>query len=237
MARRSAETASDEPKRSRIRQIRQTYTMARRVDRRIGWWTLGTALIIAAVFVALAILVGPVWTWLLLGLPLAFLAAVIVFGRRAERAAYRQIEGQPGAAMSALTTLRKGWTATPATAVNRQQDIVHRVTGRAGIVLVGEGNPQRLGAMLGQERKRYARIAAETPVHEIIVGNDEGQVPLRKLSSTVMKLPKALSGSQVADLNRRLRAMPASPIPMPKGPLPRNVKLPKGGMPPRQPGR
>jgi hypothetical protein len=237
MARRSDDAVTDKPKRSRIRQVRQTYAMARRVDRRIGWWTFGTALLVVAVTVALGLLVGPLWMWLVLGLPIAFLAAVIVFGRRAERAAYRQIEGQPGAAMSALSTLRRGWVATPAVVVNRQQDVIHRVTGRAGIVLVGEGNPQRLGAMLGQERRRCARIAADTPVHEIVVGNDEGQVPLRKLGSTVTKLPKALSGSQVAELNRRLRAMPASPVPMPKGPLPRNVKLPKGSMPPRSQSR
>jgi hypothetical protein len=232
MARRKDDASDAAPKTSRIRQMRQTYSMTRRVDRRIGWWLAGTIVLGIALSVGLGLLLGPLWMWLVLGVPLTFLGAMVVFGRRAESAAYKQIEGQPGAAMSALTTLRRGWTATPAVAVNRQQDVVHRVVGRPGIVLVAEGSP-RVGAMLGQEKRRHGRIAADIPIHEIVVGTGEGQVPLRKLVRNVQRLPKALTASQVADLNRRLRAMPSTPVAMPKGPLPRNVKLPKGAPPPR----
>ena len=40
---------------------------------------------------------------------LGLVAATFIFGRRAERAAYAQIEGQPGAAAAALGSLRSGW--------------------------------------------------------------------------------------------------------------------------------
>jgi lipoyl synthase len=48
-------------------------------------------------------------------------------------------------------------------------------------------------------------------------------------------LPKAISPAEMTEVRNRLRAMPsgANQLPIPKGPLPKNVKLPKGGIPPR----
>jgi hypothetical protein len=211
-------------------QIRATYRMAAQVDRRLGLWTFGTGAAVALLMGLLAWLVGPWGLWVVIGLPMVLLAMIIVFGRRVERAAYVQLEGKPGAAMSAMSLIRRGWTTTPAIAVNRQQDVVHRAVGRAGIVLIGEGDPGRVRALLGTERKRHARIAADVPITEIVIGNDEGQVPLRKLARTLRKLPKQLQPAQVTDLTARLRAMPTQTqqLPIPKGPLPKNVKLPKG---------
>ena len=73
----------------------------------------------------------------------------IVFGRRAERAAFGQMEGQPGAAAAVLENVGRGWTVTPAVAMNRSQDVVHRAVGKPGIVLVAEGNPNRLRVAAG----------------------------------------------------------------------------------------
>ena len=44
-------------------------------------------------------------------------------------------------------------------------------------------------------QKQAARSASlgDIPVHEIQAGNGEGQVPLRKLSRTIMKLPRTLT--------------------------------------------
>jgi hypothetical protein len=120
--------------------------------------------------------------------------------------------------------------------VNRQQDVVHRVLGRPGIVLVGEGtSPTRVRNLLSQERKRHARIATDVTIHEIVVGSGDDQVPLRKIGRTVQKLPKSLSPPEVTDVRNRLRAMPSgiNQMPIPKGPLPKNIKLPKGNLPPR----
>ena len=91
----------------------------------------------------------------------------IVFGRRAERAAFGQMEGQPGAAAAVLDNVGRGWTTTPAVAMNRSQDVVHRAVGKAGIVLVAEGNPNRVKSLLAAEKKKMARIVADVPVHDM----------------------------------------------------------------------
>ena len=137
----------------------------------------------------------------------AILAATIVFGKRAEKAAFSQVDGQPGAAAAALNMLRRGWTVTPAVAVTRNQDIVHRVTGRPGVVLVGEGSPTRLGNLLAAEKKKVARYVPEVPIYDLQAGNESGQVPLRKLNSRLMKLPRNLKNDQVIEVNRRLKAL------------------------------
>ena len=217
-------------KQGRLAQIRSAYTMTRKVDPAVGWVTAATAFLVLAVAVAIGFLIGhPVYVGVL-GLMLAILAATIVFGKRAEKAAFSQVDGQPGAAAAALNMLRRGWTVTPAVAVTRNQDIVHRVTGRPGVVLVGEGSPTRLGNLLAAEKKKVARYVPEVPVYDVQAGNESGQVPLRKLNRHLMKLPRNLTKGQVAELNDRLQALPRS-MQMPKGPIPKGVKMPKGPKP------
>jgi hypothetical protein len=233
MARRDEQQESGR-KKGRFAQIKQTYRMAKRTDPRIGWISLGVVLAVLVVLVLLGLVLRPIWLWLIIGLPLALLAGAVVFGRRAEKAAYSQIEGQPGAAMAALGTLRRGWDATPVVATNRHQDVVHRVVGRPGVILVGEGtSATRVVNLLNQEKRRHARVVGETPVYDIVVGNDDDQVPLRRLPKYVMKLPRNLRPAEVTELRSRLRALGTQPVAMPKGPLPRNMKVPRGGMPPR----
>src|SRR5690554_1339466 len=125
MARKDGTQDAGEKKPGRIGQIKRAYKMARRTDRWIGWITLGAMLATLAVFVLLGVLIGPLWMYPIMGVPMALLVGAVLFGRRAERAAYSQIEGQPGAAMAALGTLRRGWDTTPVVATNRHQDVVH----------------------------------------------------------------------------------------------------------------
>ena len=154
------------------------------------------------------------------------LAVLIVFGRRAQHAGYKQIEGQPGAAAAALGMLRRGWTVEPAIAFNRNQDVVHRVVGPPGIVLVGEGNPNRLKPLISNERRKHERVASEAPIHEVVVGDQEGAVPLPKLVKHVTKLGRKVKPAEITDILARLRALDAtrSNIPLPKGPMPTNLK-------------
>jgi hypothetical protein len=204
--------------------------MTRKADPRIGLVLLGIFLGVMVVFVGLGLLLkGPV-LWSILGLTVAVLVVTVVFGRRAERSAYKQVEGQAGAALSALSTLRKGFTVTKEPiAFNRNQDLVLRVVGKAGVILVGEGAPTRVTHMLVAEKKRYQRVLGDIPVHEIQAGSAEGQVPLRKLNRTIMKLPRTLTGPQMTELDHRLKALAVtqSPLPIPKGPLPKGIKVPK----------
>ncbi|HEU4539613.1 MAG TPA: DUF4191 domain-containing protein [Jiangellaceae bacterium] len=232
MARKDAQQGSAEKKPGRIAQIKSTYRMARRSDRWIGWVTLAAILVTLGVFVALGFILDRRILYPLMGLPMALLVGALIFGRRAERAAYAQIEGQPGAAMAALGTLRRGWDTTPVVATNKHQDVVHRAVGKPGIILVAEGTShQRLSNLLGQEKRRHARVSPETPIHEIIVGRGEDEIPLPKLARQVRKLPRQLRGAEITELRSRLRALGTQPVPMPKGPLPKGLKIPRGGMP------
>ncbi|MEV5506962.1 DUF4191 domain-containing protein [Streptomyces orinoci] len=215
----------------RLKQIALTYRMTKKVDSKVGLVVAAVGIVTFGVLLAIGFWIDhPIYLGIL-GFLLAFLAMAIVFGRRAERAAFGQMEGQPGAAAAVLDNIGRGWTTTPAVAMNRNQDVVHRAVGKAGIVLVGEGNPNRVKGLLAAEKKRMARIVADVPVHDIVVGDGEGQVPLKKLRTTLLKLPRVLPGAQVTTVNDRLRALGdlMSNMPIPKGPIPgKGMRMPKG---------
>ncbi|HET7902330.1 MAG TPA: DUF4191 domain-containing protein [Candidatus Nanopelagicales bacterium] len=211
----------------RLAQIRETYKLTRRADPRIGLILVGLFVAVLAVFVVLGLLLKMFWFFLIIGIPFATLAVTFVFGRRAEKAAYAQVEGQPGAAASVLNAMRSGWFTTPAVAVTKNQDFVHRVLGRPGVILVSEAPPSRAPQLLANEKKRTARFVGEIPIYEIQAGDGEGQVPLRKLQGAVMKLPRNLKPAEVNALRKRLDALTATPLPIPKGPLPKGTKIPR----------
>jgi hypothetical protein len=219
--------APDAAPQGRIAQIRATYRMTRKADPILPWVLLGIFFGVVAVFVLLGVLFHSIPFWVIIGVPFATLATVYIFGRRAETAAYAGVEGQAGAAASVLGALRKGWFVTPAVGFNKQQDFVHRVLGRPGVILVSEGPSSRAGQLLANEKKRHARFVGETPIYEIQCGDGEGQVPLRKLQRTVMKLPNNLKPAEVTALRKRLDALTATPLPIPKGPLPKGTKMPR----------
>jgi hypothetical protein len=232
MAKRDAST-QDQP--GRVAQVRAAYRLTKEAQPRIGLVLAGIFLAVLVVFVAVGFVLRNPILWGVIGLPFAFLITVIVFGRRVEKAAYARLEGQLGAGANALSTLRRGWTVDPAVAVTRNQDVVHRVVGRPGIVLVGEGAPNRVSNLLANEKRKHARVAPDTPIYDIVVGDGENQVPLRRLSAHVMKLPRNLRPAEVTELLHRLKALSATrqQLPIPKGPLPRNIKLPPGAPRPR----
>jgi len=213
---------------SRRQQLVQTYKMTRKSDPRIWLWLLLAFVVAGAVgFGLFYLLPGHVVIFAIPGaLLFGLLAVLIIFGRRAQRAAYAQMEGQTGSAAAALRMLRKGWKTDPVIAFNKQQDIVHRVVGPPGIVLIGEGNSGRVKALLANERRKHERVVSETPVHEIVCGNGAGEVPLTKLVKHVTKLGKAVKPADMTDILNRLKALDAnrSPIPIPKGPIPTSMK-------------
>ena len=152
-------------------------------------------------------------------LPLAFLMSLLFFTRQAGTAAYSSIEGQTGAGASVLMAIRKGWTTVPAVAVARNQDMVHRSVGRAGIVLTGEGS-HGVSQMLADERKKTERFAPGVPIALVVVGDQKGQVPLRKLQKHLQKMPKKLTAHQMREVRARLKAVGGLSMPIPKGPMP-----------------
>ena len=152
-------------------------------------------------------------------LPVALLATMFFFTRQAGTAAYVSIEGQIGAGASVLMAIRKGWTTTPAVAVARNQDMVHRSVGRAGIVLTGEGS-NSVRQMMADEKKKAERFAPGVPITEVLVGNEEGRVPIRKLQKHLRRLPKKLTAHQMREVRARLKAVGGMSMPIPKGPMP-----------------
>ena len=149
-------------------------------------------------------------------LPLSFLTTLLFFTRQAGTAAYSSIEGQIGAGASVLMAIRKGWTTTPAVAVTRNQDMVHRSVGRAGIVLTGEGS-HGVTQMLNDERKKTERFAPGVPITLVVVGDEKAQVPLRKLQKHLQKMPKKLTAHQMREVRARLKAVGGLSMPIPKG--------------------
>jgi hypothetical protein len=202
------------------RMIKQAYSLTRKNDPKLPWIMLIAFVAVAGVVELIGILLGSPFVFIPLALITGGLVALILFGRRAQGSAYRQVEGQPGAAAWVLEGMRGDWRVTSGVAGTAQMDAVHRVLGRPGVILVAEGVPGRVRNLLAQEKKKVARIVGDTPIYDIVVGDDEGQVPLRKLSTHVMKLPRNLTAAEVNALGRRMSAMGGGRMPVPGGPLP-----------------
>ena len=222
-------TPADPASVGRIKQLRMAAGMIRQANH----WALPIVALVGVGVLVVCVVVGLVTGLIAFFAPLGvlggLLGAMITFGRFAQSAQYSAIEGQPGAAAAILQTMRGGWTVTPAVTANRNMDVVHRAVGKPGVVLVGEGSPSRLPSLLAAEKKRISRVAYDVPIYDIQVGDEEGQVPVRKLQRKIMRLPRNLKGQAVAELNFRLKALPAS-LQAPKGPMPKTGRMPK---PPR----
>ncbi|MGY2079506.1 DUF4191 domain-containing protein [Modestobacter sp. SYSU DS0657] len=201
--------------------IRQAYTLTHRNDPKLPWIMLIAFVVVAAAVELFGLLVfSSPFLFLPIAIALGLLAALIVFGRRAQGSAYRQVEGQPGAASWVLEGMRGDWRVSSGIAGTREFDALHRVLGRPGIILVGEGTPQRVRGLIAQEKRRMAKVVGDTPIYDVVVGDGEGEVPLKKLSAHVMKLPRNLSGAEVNALSKRMSALGGSRMPVPGGPLP-----------------
>ncbi len=226
----SKKTAADAAAPGRLKQIGMVAGIIRKANPKALPIVAATGIGVIAVVVVIGILTGTAAFLIPLGVLLGLGAAMILFGRFAQSAQYAAIAGQPGAAAAILQSMRGNWTVTPAISANRNMDVVHRSVGKPGVILVGEGSPNRLPSLLAAEKKRVARVAYDVPIYDLQVGDEPGQVPIRQLQRHIMKLPKNLKGPAVADLNYRLKALPQS-LPIPKGPMPRPGRMPKAPRP------
>src|SRR6476620_10030568 len=203
---------------SRLKQISDVFQMTRRHDPMVPWLMLLAFLGVVAVSFLVGFLLDNWITGLIIGIPLGILAATLILSRRAERAAFAQIENQPGASGAALGTLRRGWiTEEQPVAVNpRTQDAVFRAIGRPGVVLVSEGPTLRVKPLLDAERKRLARILPNVPVHTIQTGRGEGQVPISQVARKMGKMKNELTKLEVSTVSKRIASM-GTRLPIPKG--------------------
>jgi hypothetical protein len=222
---RDAKKAKKAESKARRAQLFQAFNMQRKEDKALIPLMVGALLVVGGAIFGIGWLVGLQWILLPIGIALGLLVAVIIFGRRVQKNVFSKADGQPGAAAWALDNMRGRWRVTPTVAGTSQLDAVHRVIGRPGVVLVGEGAPHRLKPLLAQEKKRVARVIGDTPIYDIIVGNDENQVPLRRLTAKIMKLPNNLKPAQIDGLEKRLSALASRGAQLPKGPMPQGAKM------------
>ncbi|HUJ08142.1 MAG TPA: DUF4191 domain-containing protein [Streptosporangiaceae bacterium] len=225
----SKDATADPASMGRIRQIRMLAGYIRKSDPKALPITFGAGLAVIVVFVVVGLLTGLAGFLIPLGVMLGVLAIMLLFGRYGQSAQYSAIEGQPGAAAAIVQSMRGNWTVTPAVAGNRNMDMVHRVVGRPGVVLIGEGSPTGLATLMAAEKRKISRIKYAVPITEVQVGEEKGQIQIRQLQRTLMKMPRTLKPGEVTDLNSRLKALPAS-LQAPRGPMPRPGRMPK---PPR----
>ncbi|CAN5405465.1 DUF4191 domain-containing protein [soil metagenome] len=227
------DAAAPEKKEGRLKQIALVYKMTKKTDPRIGLVLLGVFVVATAIAYGVFYLVpGPWFLDLVTSILIGLLSVLILFGRRAQKSQYAQIEGQTGAAAAVLGQLKRGWKVEPGIAFNKNQDLVHRVVGPPGIVLVGEGNPHRLKSLMSNERRKHERVASETPIFEVVSGEGAGAVPVPKLTKHVTKLGRNIKPAEMTDVLQRLRALDAnrSAMPIPKGPVPTSMKGARGNM-------
>jgi hypothetical protein len=228
-----AQKAAAKPKgpsrRERLKQVRVAFSMTRKHDSRMLPLVIGAFVLTMAVFVLLGVVTGHVVYLPIIGVLFAVLVTAAVFGRRVQKAAYGQVEGQLGAAAAILQNMRGNWRVSPAVGFTKEQDLLHRVIGRPGIVLVGEGSPSRVRSLIGAEKRNLSRVVGDTPVYDVTVGDGEGQVALKDLEKHFLRLPRNIKPAQVNVLDTRLKALRTNaPLPIPKGPMPTRVPRGKG---------
>ena len=226
-----ADKGAGTERQGRVAQVLTVWKMTREADSRLPLFVFGPAFALLVVLVVVGVVIGHPVYFAVLGVLGAVMLATTLFGRRATSSMYAKVEGQPGAAASVLQSMRGDWRVTPAVGFNRNMDLVHRVIGRPGVVLVGEGSsPAQLRQLLTDQKRRVGRVAPDTPVYEVLVGDGEGQVPLRKLQQHMMKLPRNVGRKDIGGLESRMRALGGTNVPMPKGPMPKGGRVPRGKM-------
>lgn len=241
MFRKKSAKSTDLKKVGRFGQVRQVFTAAHSVDPLIGWWMAAAAAGALILMVGIGVLVSMWVYFLILGIPMAALAASTVLSIRAKRAAYKSIEGKPGAAGAALSSLRKGWyfeQQPVAAEAGRAGDMasaamVFRATGRPGVVLVAEGPAARAIRLAEAERKKISRIAgASVPVTVLRIGEGggEGEVSVRKVTNKIQRMKPVLTKEEVAAVNKRLKALGGMRPPLPAGVDPNRVRMDRKAM-------
>ncbi|OLO44090.1 hypothetical protein BKH30_13235 [Actinomyces oris] len=225
---------SPQPKKKRrlaqyLQNIKDSYTVSRRSYPWIGWAML--AVLAAGLAVGAAIALGyglHLWYWLVLGLMLALVINMGLLTFLVRRASYSQLEGRPGAAKVVLDQIGRGWyVESEPVAFNKDQDLVWRLVGRPGVVLISEGPSTRTRRMLADEERKVHRLLSTVPIHTLQVGTDAGQVRLTDLSKTLRQLPTkptSLTDSEITQVSKRLTSIAGKNLPIPKHIDPNRVR-------------
>lgn len=230
MARSKDPHAPKEP--GRLKQMWQVFQMTRRYDSKaVGYLSVGFGVpVLAGVVLSIVFSEGSVFTmvlWIVSGVMAGILAALIILGRRAEKAAYSQIEGQPGAVGAVLrSSLKRGWRGSemPVSVNGKTQDAIYRAVGRGGVVLISEGPRSRTTKMVDEERRRVTKVLPNVPLTTLSVGPDPDSIALHTVSRRLSKIKPVLTKSEVIAVSNRLESLTGNQLPIPKGIDPRKVR-------------
>ena len=208
----------------KIRQLFQVYKLTAKSDKNfvlagvlafIAPLAIGTLAIV--LFFTDSLLT--IFLWSITTVLFAFLLSLSVLSRRAERAAFMRIAGQPGAVAAVINaTLKRGYSSSemPVAIDPKSKDAVYRAVGKAGVVLIAEGNSSRVRQLIEDEKRKVSRAipGVETPV--VWVNQDPASTQLHNLTKTIYKLKKTLTRAEISVVNKRLGGLGLN-IPIPKG--------------------
>ncbi len=226
MAKNSSSSGSAAPKKARwYNNLADSYRIVARTYK----WIPAAMIILPVVLigggVALGLTVGPAVMWIVTGVMMALLADMLLLSSLLRPAMYSQIDGTIGAVYAVISQIKRGWAVTEEPVqVTREQDLVWRMVGRPGVVLISEGPSSRVRPLLNNERKKVQRITQNAPVIFIESGHGDGQVPLKKLNRKLRGLKKELTKQEVPAVSMRLDAIGAKATAIPRGVDPNNIR-------------
>lgn len=228
----SSSTPAKEP--GRLKQMWQVFNMTRRSDSTAIWWMIAAFAVPVIIGLALAFTIGRstiinMVLYIIVGVMAGVLLFMVVLGRLAERAAYSQIEGQPGAVGAVFKSgLRRQWRASemPVAVNGRSQAAVYRAVGRPGVVLVTEGTRGATSKIVEEEKRKVARITPGVAITVLSVGPDADSIPLHKLASRMnrVKNKNMIGRNEVLAVSNRLDSLGQNKLPIPKGVDPMRVR-------------
>jgi hypothetical protein len=215
----------------KIRQLFQVYKLTAKADKNfvlagvlafVGPLALGTLIIV--LFFRDSVLT--ILLWSVTTVLTSLLLALTVLSRRAERAAFMRIAGQPGAVAAVIgSTLKRGYSTSemPVAVDPKSKDAVYRAVGKAGVVLIAEGNSTRVRQLIEDEKRKVARAIPGVTIPVIWVNQDPGSTQLHSLTKTIYKLKKTLTRAEISLVNKRLGGLGMN-IPIPKGIDPNRIR-------------
>jgi hypothetical protein len=215
----------------RIKQLWQVYKLTAKADKNfvpLGVLAFVGPLAIGVVVILLFFMDSAlsIFLWSVSVLLFSVLMSLSVLSRRAERAAFMRISGQPGAVAAVIgSTLKRGYSTSemPVAVDPKSRDAVYRAVGRAGVVLIAEGSSARLRQIVEDEKRKVSRAIPGVTVWVISVNDQPESVPLYRLTKAIYKLKRTLSRAEISVVNKRLAGLGMN-IPIPKGIDPNRIR-------------
>lgn len=159
--------------------------------------------------------------WAVLAIVTGYLTLLLTMTRRANTAIFKKYENESGRISITVGTLtRRRWKGTnqPIAVNARTKDMVFRIVGPAGVVLMAEGAKTTARALLEEERRKVQRLASGVTVHTFYSAQDGEGVPLGQLHKKVSKLKRTLNRAEITAVQNRLASIDSrSGLPIPKG--------------------